>query len=51
MRDAITGLIGRYDQLGRYLDGSAIDRIATRSAIRRTTIHRRAARSLLPRRA
>ena len=29
MRDAITGLIGRYDQLGRYLDGSAIDRIAT----------------------
>jgi len=29
MRDAITGLIGRYDQLGRYLDGSALDRIAT----------------------
>ena len=27
MRDAITGLIGRYDQLGRYLDGSALDRI------------------------
>ena len=27
MRDAITGLIGRYDQLGRYLDRSAIDRI------------------------
>ena len=29
MRDAITGLIGRYDQLGRYLDRDAIDRIAT----------------------
>ena len=29
MRDAITGLIGRYDQLGRYLDRNAIDRIAT----------------------
>ena len=29
MRDAITGLIGRYDQLGRYLDRSAIDRIDT----------------------
>ena len=28
MRDAITGLIGRYDQLGRYLDRDAIDRIA-----------------------
>lgn len=27
MRDAITGLIGRYDQLGRYLDRSATDRI------------------------
>jgi phycobilisome core component len=27
MRDAITGLIGRYDQLGRYLDRAAIDRI------------------------
>jgi phycobilisome core component len=27
MRDAITGLIGRYDQLGRYLDREAIDRI------------------------
>jgi phycobilisome core component len=27
MRDAITGLISRYDQLGRYLDRSAIDRI------------------------
>ena len=27
MRDAISGLIGRYDQLGRYLDRSAIDRI------------------------
>ncbi|MEB3265017.1 MAG: allophycocyanin subunit beta [Cyanobacteriota bacterium] len=27
MRDAITGLIGRYDSLGRYLDRSAIDRI------------------------
>ena len=27
MRDAITGLIGRYDQLGRYLDRSAVDRI------------------------
>ena len=25
MRDAIGGLIGRYDQLGRYLDRSAID--------------------------
>lgn len=25
MRDAITGLIGRYDQLGRYLDRDAID--------------------------
>jgi phycobilisome core component len=29
MRDAITGLIGRYDQLGRYLDRDAIDRIDT----------------------
>lgn len=29
MRDAITGLIGRYDRLGRYLDRSAIDRIDT----------------------
>jgi phycobilisome core component len=29
MRDAITGLIGRYDQLGRYLDRDAIDRINT----------------------
>jgi phycobilisome core component len=27
MRDAISGLIGRYDQLGRYLDRDAIDRI------------------------
>ena len=27
MRDAITGLIGRYDQLGRYLDRNAIDSI------------------------
>ena len=27
MRDAITGLIGQYDQLGRYFDRSAIDRI------------------------
>jgi phycobilisome core component len=27
MRDAITGLIGRYDSLGRYLDRAAIDRI------------------------
>ncbi|HJN37032.1 MAG: allophycocyanin subunit beta [Prochlorococcus sp.] len=27
MRDAISGLIGRYDQLGRYLDRSATDRI------------------------
>ena len=27
MRDAIGGLIGRYDQLGRYLDRSAIDSI------------------------
>ena len=27
MRDAITGLIGRYDRLGRYLDREAIDRI------------------------
>ena len=29
MRDAISGLIGRYDQLGRYLDRDAIDSIAT----------------------
>jgi phycobilisome core component len=29
MRDALTGLIGRYDQLGRYLDREAIDRIQT----------------------
>ncbi len=29
MRDAITGLIGRYDQLGRYLDRDAMDNIAT----------------------
>ena len=28
MRDAITGLIGRYDQLGRYFDRDAIDRVA-----------------------
>jgi phycobilisome core component len=28
MRDAITGLIGRYDQLGRHLDRDAIDNIA-----------------------
>lgn len=27
MRDAITGLIGRYDQLGRYLDRDAVDRM------------------------
>ena len=27
MRDAITGLIGRYDQLGRYLDRNAMDNI------------------------
>ena len=27
MRDVITGVIGQYDQLGRYLDRSAIDRI------------------------
>ena len=27
MRDAITGLIGRYDQLGRYLDRQALDSI------------------------
>ncbi len=27
MRDAISGLIGRYDQLGRYFDRSAIDSI------------------------
>ncbi|MFO7630151.1 MAG: allophycocyanin subunit beta [Prochlorococcaceae cyanobacterium] len=29
MRDAIAGLIGRYDQLGRYFDRAAIDRIGT----------------------
>lgn len=29
MRDAIGGLIGRYDQLGRYLDREAIDRLGT----------------------
>jgi phycobilisome core component len=29
MRDAITGLIGRYDQLGRYLDRDAIDSISS----------------------
>ena len=28
MRDAISGLIGRYDQLGRYFDREAVDRIA-----------------------
>ena len=28
MRDAISGLIGRYDQLGRYFDRDAIERIA-----------------------
>ena len=28
MRDAITGLIGLYDQLGRYLDRDAIDSIS-----------------------
>ena len=27
MRDAISGLIGRYDQLGRYLDRDAMDRM------------------------
>ncbi|MFO0137702.1 MAG: allophycocyanin subunit beta, partial [Cyanobacteriota bacterium] len=27
MRDAISGVIGRYDQLGRYLDRDAIARI------------------------
>ena len=27
MRDAITGLIGRYDQLGRYFDRNAVDSI------------------------
>jgi phycobilisome core component len=27
MRDAISGLIGRYDQLGRYFDRAAVDRI------------------------
>jgi phycobilisome core component len=27
MRDAITGLIGRYDQLGRYFDRDAADRL------------------------
>jgi phycobilisome core component len=27
MRDAITGLIGRYDQLGRHLDRDAIERM------------------------
>jgi phycobilisome core component len=27
MRDAISGLIGRYDKLGRYFDRAAIDRI------------------------
>ncbi|MEI6030362.1 MAG: allophycocyanin subunit beta [Synechococcaceae cyanobacterium ELA739] len=37
MRDAISGLIGRYDQLGRYFDRTAIDRIDafySQSAIR-----------------
>jgi len=29
MRDAISGLIGRYDQLGRYFDRAAVDRIGT----------------------
>ena len=29
MRDAIGGLIGRYDQLGRYFDRTAIDSIAS----------------------
>jgi phycobilisome core component len=29
MSDAISGLIGRYDQLGRYFDRAAIDRIDT----------------------
>ncbi|MCP9887128.1 allophycocyanin subunit beta [Cyanobium sp. ATX 6A2] len=29
MRDAITGLIGRYDQLGRYFDRDAVDSIST----------------------
>ncbi len=29
MRDAITGLIGRYDQLGRHLDRDAIEQIAS----------------------
>ncbi|MBM5801407.1 MAG: allophycocyanin subunit beta [Cyanobacteria bacterium K_DeepCast_35m_m2_023] len=28
MRDAITGLIGRYDRLGRYLDRDAMDRMS-----------------------
>ncbi|MEB3270962.1 MAG: allophycocyanin subunit beta [Synechococcus sp.] len=37
MRDAISGVIGRYDQLGRYLDRAAIDRIGSyyaQSAVR-----------------
>lgn len=37
MRDAISGLIGRYDQLGRYFDREAIDRISgyySQSAVR-----------------
>ncbi|MEI6828433.1 MAG: allophycocyanin subunit beta [Synechococcaceae cyanobacterium ELA445] len=29
MRDAISGLIGRYDQLGRYLDREALDRASS----------------------
>lgn len=28
MRDAISGLIGRYDQLGRYFDRDAMDRVS-----------------------
>nr|YP_002048908.1 phycobilisome core component-allophycocyanin beta-18 subunit [Paulinella chromatophora]ACB42698.1 phycobilisome core component-allophycocyanin beta-18 subunit [Paulinella chromatophora] len=41
MRDAISGLIGRYDQLGRYFDRDAIDRLEsyyTGATIRLTAV-------------
>lgn len=41
MRDAITGLIGRYDQLGRYFDRDAADRIDayySQSGVRLATV-------------
>lgn len=41
MRDAISGLIGRYDQLGRYFDREAVDRIGfyyAQASVRLSTV-------------